>query len=84
MEIALARSKELRLLHQEVLELREELDTQEVLERARNLLMKQHDFAEDEAVSRLRIASENTGKPMGVVTGRVFTLHTPLLLMLAH
>ncbi|HSK16978.1 MAG TPA: response regulator [Gaiellaceae bacterium] len=64
---ARARHAELLALREEAESLAEALATRKVVERAKGLLMEREGLTEEEAFSRLRRASQVSGRPMKVV-----------------
>jgi response regulator NasT len=64
---ARARHEELAALREEADSLSEALDARKVIERAKGLLMEREKLTEAEAFSRLRKASQVSGRPMKVV-----------------
>jgi response regulator NasT len=64
---ASARHEELVALREEAQSLTEALATRKVVERAKGLLMEREGLTEQEAFSRLRRASQISGRPMRVV-----------------
>jgi AmiR/NasT family two-component response regulator len=64
---ASARHEELVALREEAQSLAEALATRKVVERAKGLLMEREGLTEQEAFSRLRRASQISGRPMRVV-----------------
>jgi AmiR/NasT family two-component response regulator len=64
---ATARHEELTALREEAESLAEALATRKLVERAKGLLMEREGLTEDEAFSRLRRASQVSGRPMKVV-----------------
>jgi response regulator NasT len=63
-ELAKARFSEFRALEQEVDNLAEALETRKKVERAKGILMDQHDLTESEAFRRIQKMSMNTRRPM--------------------
>src|SRR5215208_3066033 len=66
-EAARARHAELEALREEAESLSEALATRKVVERAKGLLMENDDLTEEQAFTRLRKASQVSGRPMRVV-----------------
>jgi AmiR/NasT family two-component response regulator len=66
-QAARARHRELEALREEAESLAEALATRKVVERAKGLLMEREGLTEQEAFSRLRRASQISGRPMKVV-----------------
>ena len=64
---ARARHEELAALREEADSLSEALDARKVIERAKGLLMEREKLTEAESFSRLRKASQVSGRPMKVV-----------------
>ena len=64
---ARARHAELEALREEAQSLAEALSTRKVVERAKGLLMERERLSEQEAFTRLRRASQVSGRPMKVV-----------------
>jgi response regulator NasT len=64
---ARARHAELQALREEAESLAEALATRKVVERAKGLLMEREGLSESDAFSRLRRASQVSGRPMRVV-----------------
>lgn len=66
-QAARARHHELSTLREEADSLAEALETRKVVERAKGLLMEREGLTEHEAFSRLRRASQVSGRPMRIV-----------------
>ena len=64
---ARARHEELAALREEADSLAEALAARKAIERAKGILMKRDDLSEQEAFTRLRKASQVSGKPLKVV-----------------
>jgi AmiR/NasT family two-component response regulator len=63
-EVTLARFQERQALERESIDLREELETRKLVERAKGVLMNELKVSEAEAYNRIQKASMNTRKPM--------------------
>jgi response regulator NasT len=70
-ETARARHAELTVVREESQSLREALDARKVIERAKGLLMEKDGLTESEAFTRLRSASQSTGKSLRDVSEAV-------------
>ena len=68
---ARARHAELETLREEAESLAQALATRKVVERAKGLLMEREGLTEDDAFTRLRRASQASGRPMKVVAEAV-------------
>jgi response regulator NasT len=66
-QAARARHAELQALREEAESLAEALQTRKIVERAKGILMAREGLTEEEAFSRLRRASQVSGRPMKVV-----------------
>ncbi len=66
-ELTLARFREYRTLAAETADLRDQLETRKLVERAKGMLMQQLKLTEAEAFSRIQRASMNTRKPMRAI-----------------
>jgi response regulator NasT len=66
-QAARARHAELQALREEAESLAEALETRKIVERAKGILMAREGLTEEEAFSRLRRASQVSGRPMKVV-----------------
>jgi response regulator NasT len=66
-EVVLARFREFQELSREAQDLRDQLDTRKLVERAKGVLMNQLHLSEEEAFSRIQKASMNTRKPMKAI-----------------
>jgi response regulator NasT len=66
-EVTLARFREFQELSREAQDLRDQLDTRKLVERAKGVLMNQLHLSEEEAFSRIQKASMNTRKPMKAI-----------------
>jgi two-component system, response regulator PdtaR len=66
-QAARARHAELQALREEAESLAEALATRKIVERAKGLIMEREGLSEEEAFSRLRRASQVSGRPMRVV-----------------
>ena len=66
-EVTLARFREFKVLQQERTDLREQIETRKLVERAKGVLMSQMKMSEAEAFSRIQRVSMNSRKPMRVV-----------------
>ncbi|MFN8534315.1 MAG: response regulator [Dehalococcoidia bacterium] len=63
-EIALQRFREFRTLEKETTDLREQLETRKLVDRAKGILMDRHGLKESEAFSRMQKLSMNSRKGM--------------------
>jgi response regulator NasT len=68
---ARARFEELRAARSEVATLAEALESRKMVERAKGLLMERDRLTEEEAYTRLRRASQSSGKKIGAVAEMV-------------
>ena len=66
-EVVLARFREFQELSREAQDLRDQLDTRKLVERAKGVLMNQLHLSEEEAFNRIQKASMNTRKPMKAI-----------------
>jgi AmiR/NasT family two-component response regulator len=66
-EITLARFHEFQILAQESQDLREQLETRKLVERAKGVLMAQFKLSEAEAFRRIQKASMDTRRPMKAI-----------------
>ena len=66
-EVVLARFREFQALATEAHDLREQLETRKLVERAKGVLMDQFNLSEDEAFRRIQKASMDTRKPMRAI-----------------
>jgi AmiR/NasT family two-component response regulator len=66
-QTARARHEELSALREEAASLAEALTARKAIERAKGLLMEKEGLTEDEAFSRLRRASQISGRPLKVI-----------------
>jgi AmiR/NasT family two-component response regulator len=66
-EVTLARFQQFKTLAGEATDLREQLETRKVIERAKGLLMQQQRLSEAEAFRRIQQTSMNTRKSMRAV-----------------
>lgn len=64
LEVALARSKEMRNLEKQVDELSERFETRKVVDRAKGILMDKFGITENEAYRRIQKISMNARKSM--------------------
>jgi response regulator NasT len=63
--LATARFNEFQMLHKEVDDLREALETRKLVERAKGILMRRLNLTEDEAFRRLQRRSQNENRKLG-------------------
>ena len=68
---ARARFEELQAVREEASSLSEALASRKLVERAKGMLMAREKITEDEAYSRIRRASQRTGKPMRTIAEAV-------------
>jgi two-component system, response regulator PdtaR len=68
---ARARFEELQAVRDEASSLAEALESRKLIERAKGMLMAREKITEDEAYSRIRRASQRTGKPMRTIAEAV-------------
>jgi response regulator NasT len=68
---ARARFEELQAVRTEATSLAEALENRKLVERAKGMLMAREKITEDEAYSRIRRASQRTGKPMRTIAEAV-------------
>jgi response regulator NasT len=66
-EVVLARFHEFQAIATEAHDLREQLETRKLVERAKGLLMTQFNLSENEAFRRIQKASMDTRKPMRAI-----------------
>jgi response regulator NasT len=66
-EVVLARFREFQALATEAHDLREQLETRKLVERAKGVLMSQFNLNENEAFRRIQKASMDTRKPMRAI-----------------
>jgi len=69
--MAISRFEELMLLHKEVDDLRQALETRKLVERAKGILMKRLSLTEEEAFLRLRRRSQSESRKIGEVAQAV-------------
>jgi AmiR/NasT family two-component response regulator len=75
---ARARFEELQAVREEASSLSEALESRKLVERAKGMLMAREKITEDEAYTRIRRASQRTGKPMRTIAEAVIeTLGAP-------
>jgi two-component system, response regulator PdtaR len=72
-QTARARHEELSALREEAASLAEALTARKAIERAKGLLMEKEGLTEDEAFSRLRRASQISGRPLKVIAEALIT-----------
>ena len=72
-QTARARHEELAALRQEAESLAEALAARKAIERAKGILMAKEGLTEDEAFSRLRRASQVSGRPLKVIAEAILT-----------
>ncbi|MGI8587184.1 MAG: ANTAR domain-containing response regulator [Chloroflexia bacterium] len=70
-EVTLARFREFQLLGREAHDLREQLETRKLVERAKGVLMAQHNITEAEAFRRIQKTSMDTRRPMRAIAEAV-------------
>jgi len=68
---ARARFEELQAVREEASSLAEALESRKIVERAKGMLMAREKITEDEAYTRIRRASQRTGKPMRTIAEAV-------------
>jgi two-component system, response regulator PdtaR len=68
---ARARFEELQAVREEASSLAEALESRKLIERAKGMLMAREKITEDEAYTRIRRASQRTGKPMRTIAEAV-------------
>jgi response regulator NasT len=74
-EVALTRFNEFKIVHQEVQDLQNALETRKAIERAKGILMDTQDMDEAEAFRRIQKMSMNTRKPMKEVAEAIILAH---------
>jgi response regulator NasT len=74
---AVARFEELAAVRDEVETLSEALAARKAIERAKGILMERERLSENEAFTRLRNASQVSGKPMRVIAEAVIAALAP-------
>lgn len=74
-ELALARFNDVQQLTQQVVELREALETRKLIERAKGILMEIHGLKEADAFSRMRRTSMDNRKSMREVAEAILLTH---------
>ena len=74
-EVALARSREIRWLRQRVAELEDALETRKVVERAKGILMDLHGLSEADAFRRMRKTSMDNRRTMKEVAEAILLSH---------
>jgi response regulator NasT len=74
--VALSSFGQIQSLQQEMLGLREEQETRQIIEQATNLLMIEHHLSEEEALARIRIASTTARKsPRAIAEAIILARH---------
>ncbi len=71
MEIALSRWQEMKSLGEELAAMRDSLETRKLLDRAKGILMREHNISEDEAYRRLQRYSMTKRRPLKDVAAAV-------------
>jgi len=74
-EVALSRFNEFKVVHQEVQDLQNALETRKVVERAKGILMDSQGMDEGEAFRKIQKMSMNTRKPMKEVADAIILAH---------
>lgn len=74
-EVALSRFQEFRLLEQENTELKDQIETRKIVERAKGVLMDRFGLKEAEAFQRIRKASMDSRKPMRQIAEAILLTH---------
>lgn len=74
-ELALARFNDLQQLTEEVVQLKEALETRKLIERAKGILMEVHGLKEADAFSRMRRTSMDNRKSMREVAEAILLTH---------
>jgi response regulator NasT len=74
-EVALARFSEFRTLENEIVDLKETLETRKAVERAKGILMQLQNMNEAEAFRRIQKMSMNNRKPMKAVAEAIILAH---------
>ncbi len=74
-ELALARFNDVEELKQEVVQLKEALETRKLIERAKGILMEVHGLKEADAFSRMRRTSMDNRKSMREVAEAILLTH---------
>ncbi len=74
-ELALARFNDVQQLKQEVVQLKEALETRKLIERAKGILMEVHGLKEADAFSRMRRTSMDNRKSMREVAEAILLTH---------
>lgn len=74
-EVALSRFKEFEMVHQEVQDLQNALETRKLVERAKGILMDTQGMDEGEAFRKIQKMSMNTRKPMKEVAEAIILAH---------
>ena len=75
LEIALAQSQRLRELEHEVGELKDNLETRKLVDRARGILMKTQGLSEEEAFRRIQKMSMNSRRSMKAIAEAIIITH---------
>lgn len=71
--LAVSRFKEFQMLHQEVDNLREALETRKLVERAKGILMRRLNLTEEEAFRRMQRRSQNENKKLAEIAQAIIT-----------
>jgi len=71
--LAVSRFREFQALHQEVDDLRDALETRKLVERAKGILMRRLNLAEEEAFRRMQRRSQNENKKLGEIAAAIIT-----------
>ncbi|MFO7917010.1 MAG: response regulator [Anaerolineae bacterium] len=74
-EVALTRFAEFRELEKEVDDLRDQLETRKLVDRAKGILMDRQQLSESEAFRRIQKMSMNTRKPMKEIAQAIILTH---------
>lgn len=75
MELAIARYREFDQIRQQAADLHDALETRKAVDRAKGLLMTQHNLTEPEAFRRIQQQAMNTRRPMREIAEAVIIAH---------
>ncbi len=73
LEVAVKRFRQLAAQSQEIMDLKEALETRKLIERAKGILMDRHGLKEDEAFKRIHFQARNQNKKMRDIAQSIIT-----------
>lgn len=73
LEIAVKRYRQIQSQNQEIVELKETLETRKLIERAKGILMDRHGLKEEEAFKRIHFQARNQNKKMREIAESIIT-----------